>query len=454
MALSASQVRLLQLTRTSNDIKCRLTQLSLDKMSLARDMDKVSRKYQAALNTKTLKWTNNGGADYVDMSYANLMYPGAANGWSLYMLTDMNGRVVVDNKYKQYAEIISPDGSPGGDWESHKGDILPQVVGIGAAQYAQGLQHQQDFEKWKAEVEKLEEEKPQPTDSKYSFITNSTGGLLKKLDNFKGINWEKSATDGTTISRSDAEEIIEKIKNELVQYFPNQTEAFNKACDATLGPDNTEEYTVKQLVALFMGALKTQDPTLIHLANHGNSEEITWYDVEHPSYEKYKDDLDDWETKHDAAVTARDEANVNMNAVFSPDVKKQMEFYDALFSSIAEKGWKYYSEVSSGNYVDQMLQNGLFSITSVQRDAEEGENTYVTDIAANCSHVVQVSDSSVRDSALVEYEHEKRIINAKETKIDTRMKILETEQDAIKQMMESIEKVKENNIESTFNLWG
>ncbi len=101
MGMAASQVRLLQLTQRGNDVRCKLTQLATDKMSLARDMNKVTRKYQEALSTKTLKWTNNGGVDYIDLTYGNMMYPNCANNNKLHMITDRNGKVVVDDKYKK-----------------------------------------------------------------------------------------------------------------------------------------------------------------------------------------------------------------------------------------------------------------------------------------------------------------------------------------------------------------
>lgn len=79
MGMAASQVRLLQLTSRKNTIGYQLQNLSLQKTALSRDMQRVTRNYQEALNTKTLKWSNNAGVSHVDLSYANLMRPGSAN---------------------------------------------------------------------------------------------------------------------------------------------------------------------------------------------------------------------------------------------------------------------------------------------------------------------------------------------------------------------------------------
>ena len=100
--MAASQVRFLQLTHRKNDIGFQLTKLANEKVSLSRDMQKVSREYNNALNQKILKWSNNQGVSYIDLSYQNLMKPSAMNQNKPYILTDRNGKVVVDNQYKKY----------------------------------------------------------------------------------------------------------------------------------------------------------------------------------------------------------------------------------------------------------------------------------------------------------------------------------------------------------------
>ena len=129
MGMAASQVRFLQLTRRKNDIGIQLTHFANEKVSLSREMQKVSRNYQNSLNQKILKWSNNQGVSYIDLSYQNLMKPSAMNQNKPYLLTDQSGRVVVDNQYKKYAEMISPEGKAGGDWESVKDKVIAELIG-------------------------------------------------------------------------------------------------------------------------------------------------------------------------------------------------------------------------------------------------------------------------------------------------------------------------------------
>ena len=64
-----------------------------------------------------------------------------------------------------------------------------------------------------------------------------------------------------------------------------------------------------------------------------------------------------------------------------------------------------------------------------------------------------VNDTDAASKALAEYESDKSKINLKEARIDQRMKNLETEQGAIKNMIESIKKIKNDNIDRTFKIF-
>jgi hypothetical protein len=169
---------------------------------------------------------------------------------------------------------------------------------------------------------------------------------------------------------------------------------------------------------------------------------------------------DVFEKAIEGKVTAEQEALIN--------------FYDNIFSTIAEKGWTHNNQVNNPEYLNQMLQNNLYTITVTDRSPveikEEGfcghcgeeveivkscklENSYSTDIASNFSQIFFMNDTNLRDQALVEYEYQKSIINQKESRIDTRMQDLKTEQSAINQMLQGLETVKKENIERTMNIF-
>ena len=87
-------------------------------------------------------------------------------------------------------------------------------------------------------------------------------------------------------------------------------------------------------------------------------------------------------------------------------------------------------------------------------DSEGNESyEYSESIASNFDNIYTVNDTDAQNEAQVEYEYEKSIINEKETRIDTRMQDLETEQSAINEMIKGIESVRDDNTDRTFSIF-
>ena len=291
MGLPATACRYMFLTARKDDISLQLNLLADTKTRLMGDMDEVSREYQNALNQKNYKWTNNGGATYTDIRYCELMKPSSMNQNKPYLITDQNEKIVVDKQYQKYAELISPNGNPGGDWRSSRTEILSELTGI--------------------------------------------------------------------------------------------------------------------------------DQAKIEAAISNNGEDLT------------------------------------------SNEKTLIKFYDTLFSSIAEKGWTYNEQVSDPDYLNQVFQNNFYTITTVDSTSEYDifengytwKNEYNTDVVSNMKNIVTVNDKNSTEIAYAEYQNKKSKINMKETRIDMRMKNLETEQSAINQMLESYQKIMQDNIDRTLNLF-
>ena len=103
--MAASQVRFLSLQNRKNSIGRQLSALSNRKMMLARDMKNVSRNYTNALNQTNLKWSNDFGANYHNLTYDMLMKPNAVNTTVPYILTNANnGKVILNN-----SALYTPD---------------------------------------------------------------------------------------------------------------------------------------------------------------------------------------------------------------------------------------------------------------------------------------------------------------------------------------------------------
>jgi len=117
MGLAASQVRLLTLQNRKSTIGLRLGTLSQREIALSNRMDAIAKEYTDALDNKSLQWTVSTG-NYVDITYDRIMTPmKSVNQCNPHIITDRNGRVVVDDKYntivEAHPEIFGPNhGNP------------------------------------------------------------------------------------------------------------------------------------------------------------------------------------------------------------------------------------------------------------------------------------------------------------------------------------------------------
>lgn len=439
MGLSASSYNLLRYTRRKNDIGRQLTQLSLQKMSLTRDVQALTREYQNSMNSKILKWTNNAGADYFDLSYSLLMTPGTLNNSKLNMITDQEGRIVVDKNYLKYAEMISPNGAPGGDYESNRSDILSQLLGIAPSDIDRASNAYESFLHYRDTLNDLV--KPEKTD--YKFCSKSMSKLLDKNPSY-------SASEKVT-SQSELDSFISSM-TDLSKYFLDDAEDYIKKCD------KISETTSSQLEHLD-GEENPKYPTQKTIATSILASLNYWYDIDDPSYEKYLTDYEEWKAESDAAEEGLQAAMAVYNSVYDSDARAKVDFYDELFSSIADNGWNFYEKVSDPEYLNNMFQNSFFNIMTVDRECTKTnhgytyKNNYTTDPALTCKNIVQVNDADRNNQAFIEYEHKKDRLNEKENRLDIRMKNLETEQSAVKQMIESVKNIMNNNIEQHFNIF-
>ena len=491
MGMAASQARLLQLTNRKNTIGSELSSLSLQKMSLTREMSKVSKEYNEALNSKVLKWSNNAGVTYVDLSYQNLMTPSDMNQQTPYLITDINGSIIVDSSYHKYAQMISPDGGAGGDWESVRSQVLESLTGIPAETIENMDSYSNNVSDAQQAVWDLEDNKPELPFQKGTaeeFVKNlgsSTGYDVAPFENKS--NWADAYKNNDNIILSlENQEQASTALNQICDYVAatlgqcvDDPENMQSACETVKSDlngiidtaDKAGDYSaiqhegllyklnVTEFIDLILGAYSAVSENDV-INDYGNTEYI-WYDKDSSEYKSAEAELEEWQAQYDAAMENYNTSNNTKNELLTADQENQIAFYDTLFSSIAEKGWTYNSRVSDTDYLNQMLQNNMYTLTTVntnrELDSETGEytweNSYETDIASNFDNVFTVNDNSAANEAMAEYEYKKNIINEKETRIDTRMQDLETEQSAINQMIQGIEQVRNDNTERNFSIF-
>ena len=98
MGLSASQARLLTITSRKSDCEYQSMRLSHQKIALSREMNEISNEYQNSLNQTILYYDFYGKGDTSNpLNYNLLMTPSALNDYLPTLITNQQGRVVVDS---------------------------------------------------------------------------------------------------------------------------------------------------------------------------------------------------------------------------------------------------------------------------------------------------------------------------------------------------------------------
>lgn len=104
MGLAASQARLLTITSRKSDCEYQSMRLSHQKIAMSRDMTELSNEYQNSLTQTKLVYDYYGTGDTsTPLSYSLMMTPSKLNNYLPMLLTNAEGRVVLNDKYANAA---------------------------------------------------------------------------------------------------------------------------------------------------------------------------------------------------------------------------------------------------------------------------------------------------------------------------------------------------------------
>ena len=157
-------------------------------------------------------------------------------------------------------------------------------------------------------------------------------------------------------------------------------------------------------------------------------------------------------------VLADPENNKIYNDKTWTSIKDEFNYYVSLYEIIKESGGcqeiedQYVSGDEANEWFNNMVQSGRVLISEFNPDTYEWDDTSVA-TSTSASFLQEVSDDTDLKKAEAEYEHELDIINTKDTKFDNELSKLETERTSITTEMESIGKVRDDNIERTFGIF-
>ena len=154
-----------------------------------------------------------------------------------------------------------------------------------------------------------------------------------------------------------------------------------------------------------------------------------------------------------------DAANAEFDDCYPEDYpQNEFNYYVHLFEEIQAAGGcqeidPQYESGSDGNeWLNNMVNSGRVIIDVYYENKKEWTETSVA-TSTNANYLQEVQDEADLKKAEAEYEHELDIINRKDTKFDQDLSKLETERTSITTEVESIQKVRDDNIERTFGIF-
>ena len=473
MGMSASQARLLELTGQQNRISMELTVLAARKMSITREARNISRDYNDALNSKLYKWSNGSGT-YQALTYNTLMKPNSFTKNKTYLITDLNDRVVLDGTYAKYAERFSPKGQPGANWDGDiRLEILSELTGVDKAKLEkQDSLLKECYAKKDAYIE-AENSKPDP--KAYGQQQASLKDLIDKSNKSSSI---KIPISSSTITSFDSLNLLqignylgsdenkahwkEAVEGIAAQYKDNMASGQKIDTEIFSGENGSYNVNWDKLLENLVGYYKTYGGEVVKGSDKsysGTSSQIIWFNPE--DYTKYNEALEAWNSNVSSARESLDEINSSYDAHFDAETENLIKFYDTMFSAIAENGWTVNYNVNDSEYLNNMLQNNQFMITTVERNTEYNEdkrefnysNEYKSQLASQVNNLVEVNDNDIQTRALAIAEERKEEVNAKERKIDSRMTDLKTIYSANKEIIESLKTTIKDNIDRNLNLF-
>ena len=141
------------------------------------------------------------------------------------------------------------------------------------------------------------------------------------------------------------------------------------------------------------------------------------------------------------------------------DIKGKFNYYANLWEAIENAGGceaidKEFQYGEAGNdWFNNMVNAGMVGIKYFDKTGNKEWTDTSVATSTNHNYLSEEQDDTDLKKAEAEYEHGLDLISQKDTKFDTELKKLETERSAITTEMESITKVRDENVERTFGIF-
>lgn len=423
MGLSASQGRLLLLTARRSDLEFRAQQISQKRLILSQQLEEISMEYENATSNRQMKiglYTANGsdnefGTKYVNLTYANLMLGTLRSGMDpLNTGVQAGDNLVIPEDYisESYFRLVDPDGAI----VISDVSMIPET--IKKTETTSYETAQDNFGAYCPET-KVNDDTPQKGPY-YGLIpeTNKTEGMLSKFLEDNGMT-------------------TEELKN--LKYDPGKgvfaiNDKTGTPCYFTLdgesieGKEGYENYNFPKDTPETINFVKEEKD----IPESKTTETKTY-------------NLDDTE------ISEGRDGKVTVEFKNGDDTITYTYFIDPALNS---GGTDVAGSKTSPNYLQDCLRNGKYLLEKggVSQDTKNFEwHSISWDAVAAISDSYYTEDD---DAAKAKYDRLQAQIQAQDKKLELELDNIETQRQAVTTEVESVEKVIQENIEGSFNVFG
>lgn len=400
MGMASTQARLLSITSRMHDVELRAQSIESQKLQLATQQDAAYEKYCAALDaTKiTVAYQDELTKKYVDANFSTMCGYNTDRLKDYSLINNITGMVIVDEVIKDAYDNFSND----------KYMFAFACMGYDV----------QDFNMIDIDNDFIGDFPPiNPDEVGIGTMVSDTF-----YDSTEGVgNCFMNQIERLAFAENGAQ-------------YPELQDMYDNLCELCNDPDATQTEKEEALAAFRDKLYLKLGQKILELMNLSNQEDFT-----------LGDDHSDMANDH----TER----VNYSAM-----KGELGYYLALWDQIHEAGGcevidnQYASGSDGTTWLNAMVKAGLVSITCRGRDEDKFTETSVaTSIGRN--YLQEEQDDSLVKKAEAEYQHELKIINAKDKKYDTALEKLETQRTALKTEQDAYKTIIQDNIDKTMNIF-
>lgn len=155
----------------------------------------------------------------------------------------------------------------------------------------------------------------------------------------------------------------------------------------------------------------------------------------------------------DTSVYVTDNSGYYYIAQDDPDavtsiVDKSADFFDELYNNICEYGWREDDAIDDGEYLESMIKDGRYSMSSLNQDGYYYQTRY-----NETGYITEVSDTDAIARAEAEFTSKKAELTYKEDSIDLKTKQLDAEISSLTTEYDTVKSLISKSIEKTFTLF-